>query len=123
MVSVASSIIFFSISTLVYFIIKYLIADRFNSRNQGIAMACTVVYLATIVGIQTYINVVNAKNVVECTPQTLRAMYYTFVPYLFIFGTLMLVLMFFPGFKAPFSNTLGYGFVSLPFYDILSQLL
>ena len=62
MVSVASSILFFSISTLAYFIIKYLIADRFNSRNSGIAMACTAVYLATIVGKQTYINVTNAKE-------------------------------------------------------------
>ena len=26
--------------------------------------------------------------------------------------------MFFPGFKAPFSNTLGYGFVNLPFMNI-----
>ena len=117
MVSVASSIIFFSISTLAYFIIKYLIADRFNSRNQGIAMACTVVYLATIVGIQTILMSLMLKNVVRHLKR-LRAMYYTFVPYLFIFGTLMLVLMFFPGFKAPFSNTLGYGFVSLPFMNI-----
>lgn len=118
MVSIVSSILFFSISTIAYFIIKYLIADRFSARNQGIAMACTAVYLATIVAVQTYINVTNAKERCGGTPQTLRAMYYTFVPYLFIFGTLMLVLMFFPGFKAPFSNTLGYGFVSLPFMNI-----
>ena len=84
MVSVASSIIFSSITTIAYFIIKYLIADRFNSRNNGIAMACTVVYLATIVGIQTYINVTNAKERCGGTPQTLRAMYYTFY-HMFIF--------------------------------------
>ena len=75
MVSVASSILFFSVATIAYFIIKYLIADRFNSRNSGIAMACTVVYLATIVSIQTYINVQNAKIKCGGTPQTLRAMY------------------------------------------------
>ena len=81
-------------------------------------MACTVVYLATIVGIQTYINVVNAKERCGGTPQTLRAMYYTFVPYLFIFGTLNVSsYVYIPGFKAPFSNTLGYGFVSLPFHE------
>ena len=54
MVSVASAILFFSIATIAYFVISYLLADRFNSRNQGIATACTVVYLAIIVSIQTY---------------------------------------------------------------------
>ena len=118
MVSVASAILFFSITTIAYFIISYLLAERFSSRNSGIATACSVVYLAIIVGLQTYINVVNAKEKCGGTPQTLTAMYYTFIPYLFIFGTLIIILMFFPGFKAPFSNTLGYGIVSLPFLNI-----
>ena len=81
MVSVASSILFFSVATIAYFIIKYLLADRFNARSQGIAMACTIVYLATIVSIQTYINVQNAKIKCGGTPQTLRAMYYTCLLY------------------------------------------
>ena len=123
MVSVASSIIFFSVTTIAYFIIKYLLADRFNARNQGIAMACTVVYLATIVAIQTYINVQNAKERCGGTPQTLRAMYYTFVPYLFIFGTLILVLMFFPGFKEPFSNTFGYLAISMWVRKAVNEVL
>jgi hypothetical protein len=118
MVSIATSIIFFSITTLAYFILKHMLADKFNARNSGISIACTVVYLAIIVSVQTYINVINAREKCGGTPQTLTAMYYTFIPYLAIFGTLILILMFFPGFKAPFSNTLGYGFVSLPFMNI-----
>lgn len=118
MVSISSSILFFSIATIAYFIIKYLLADNFDARNSGISIACTVVYLAIIVSLQTYINVRNAKEKCGGTPQTLTAIYYTFLPYLTIFGTLILILMFFPGFKAPFSNTLGYGFVNLPFMNI-----
>ena len=118
MVSIASSILIFSIATIAYFVTKHLLADKFNARNSGIAIACTAVYLAIIVSTQTYINVKNAKEKCGGTPQTLSAIYYTFIPYLMIFGTLMLILMFFPGFKAPFSNTLGYGIVSLPFMNI-----
>ena len=123
MVSVVSAILFFTITTIAYFIISYLLAERFNSRNIGIATACLVVYLAIVVSIQTYINVVNAKEKCGGTPQTLTAIYYTFLPYLLIFGTLIVILMFFPGFNAPFSNTVGYGIVSLPFMNIKSTFM
>ena len=123
MVSVVSAILFFTITTIAYFITSYLLAERFNSRNIGIATACLVVYLAIVVSIQTYINVVNAKEKCGGTPQTLTAIYYTFLPYLLIFGTLIVILMFFPGFNAPFSNTVGYGIVSLPFMNIKSTFM
>ena len=123
MVSVVSAILFFTITTIAYFIISYLLAERFNSRNIGIATACLVVYLAIVVSIQTYINVVNAKEKCGGTPQTLTAIYYTFLPYLLIFGTLIVILMFFPGFNSPFSNTVGYGIVSLPFMNIKSTFM
>ena len=123
MVSVASAILFFTLTTIAYFITSYLLAERFNSRNSGIAMACLVVYLAIAVSIQTYINVVNAKEKCGGTSQTLNAIYYTFLPYTLIFGTLIIILMFFPGFKAPFSNTIGYGIVSLPFMNIKSTFM
>jgi len=53
----------------------------------------------------------NMKNATEkCggTPQTFAAFNYTVMPNLFIFGVLLMIMLFFPGWKAPFSNTLGY---------------
>tara|TARA_B100000795_G_scaffold22729_2_gene15131 strand:- start:366 stop:1043 length:678 start_codon:yes stop_codon:yes gene_type:complete len=34
--------------------------------------------------------------------------FYTFLPFLFIMGTLVIILVLMPGWKAPFSNTIGY---------------
>ena len=38
----------------------------------------------------------------------LNAFLYTFVPFIFIMGTLVTVLVLMPGWKAPFSNTIGF---------------
>ena len=78
-------------------------------------------YLAVVVSTQCYINIANeAENV--GTPQTLTAILHLNT-ILFIFGTLMIVLMFFPGFNSPFSNTLGYLFCRLPFMGIKSTFM
>lgn len=123
MVSVTSAILSFTLTTIIYGVVKYFIADRFSSRSKGIALACTVLYLAVVVSTQCYINIANAKEKCGGTPQTLTAIYYTLIPFLFIFGTLMMVLMFFPGFNSPFSNTLGYLFCRLPFMGIKSTFM
>ena len=62
MISVASSILFFTIITIAYFIIKYLIGDRFEIKSSGLAIACTFIYLAITVATQCYINIQNAKE-------------------------------------------------------------
>jgi hypothetical protein len=38
----------------------------------------------------------------------LNAFLYTFLPFIFIMGTLITILVLMPGWKAPFSNTIGY---------------
>lgn len=38
----------------------------------------------------------------------LKAFLYTFTPFIFILGSLVVILMIMPGWKAPFSNTIGY---------------
>ena len=38
----------------------------------------------------------------------LNSFLYSFIPFIFIFGSLMVAVILFPGWKAPFSNTLGY---------------
>jgi hypothetical protein len=47
----------------------------------------------------------------------------TFIPWFFIFGVLLVVLILFPGWKSAFSNVIGYFFVSGQANSILSDLL
>jgi len=48
---------------------------------------------------------------------------FTFIPWLFIFGILLGVLIIFPGFKSAFSDVIGYYIVSGSANDIFSSLL
>jgi hypothetical protein len=47
----------------------------------------------------------------------------TFIPWIFIFGILIVILIVFPGFKSAFSNVIGYFAVSSSANDILTELL
>jgi len=47
----------------------------------------------------------------------------TFIPWVFIFGSLTLILIAFPGFKSAFSNVIGYFSVSSKANEILAKLL
>jgi hypothetical protein len=47
----------------------------------------------------------------------------TFIPWVFIFGVLIIMLIMFPGWKSAFSNVVGYFVVSGRANDILSELL
>ena len=40
-----------------------------------------------------------------------KVFFSTFIPFVFLFGTIVVALSLMPGWKAPFSNTLGYGIV------------
>jgi hypothetical protein len=48
---------------------------------------------------------------------------YTFIPWVFIFGILILVLQMFPGFKLAFSNVIGYFVVAGSANNIFSSIL
>jgi hypothetical protein len=47
----------------------------------------------------------------------------TFIPWLLIFGVMMLILVIYPGFKSAFSDVVGYYYVSTKANDILTNLL
>jgi hypothetical protein len=47
----------------------------------------------------------------------------TFIPWLLIFGVMMLVLVIYPGFKSAFSDVVGYYYVSTKANDILTTIL
>jgi len=126
-ISVATSMTYFTFVTALAFILKFYMAKSYSSRNQGfLGIVITAVYLAIILFIQLYVNYQNAKDKCGGTPQLVASINYTAIPNLFIFGALILILLLMPGWKAPFSNTLGYLIVWLAgvnnsFFKILKQ--
>ena len=53
----------------------------------------------------------------------IAAIFMTFIPWLLIFGAVVIVIFIFPGFKSAFSNVIGYFVVASQANDILTTLL
>ena len=88
----------------------YSVKKEGGGKRSGIIL--TVFYLAIILGIQF---IANWQIVLQkCgEPQIAKTITYTLGPNLIIFGGLMTLLTVFPGWKAPFSNTIGYGLINI----------
>ena len=85
-----------------------MLTEKHDSKNKSLGIALGICYLIIMILLQISSNMANAKEKCGGTPQTIAAINYTIIPNLFIFGALLMVMMFFPGWKAPFSNTIGY---------------
>ena len=94
--------IFFFIITLIYFIIRY-----YTKKNPSTQKVFTALYGVTIL-ISQYIVQLNMTKELCGEPQISSALYVSLVPWIFIFGTMMIVLSMFPSWLRPFSNTFGY---------------
>lgn len=94
--------IFFFIITLIYFIIRY-----YTKGNATTQKVFTALYGVTIL-ISQYIVQLNMTKELCGEPQISSALYVSLVPWIFIFGTMMIVLSIFPSWLRPFSNTFGY---------------
>jgi len=97
----SSALLLFFVVTTIYFIIKYNLAGKS-------AMMTTIAYvLAVIIG-EFFINL-ELTNEMCGEKQWGTAFVITFAPWLIIFGLFIIMLDLFPGWKTPFSNTIGYG--------------
>jgi len=130
MISPTTSFSYFWILTTIYFVMKYFLLDKYkvkkNPPNKSLSIGLLVAYLAIMVSLQLSANISNAKEKCGGNPQTAPAIMYTLIPNIFIFGVLLVGLLLFPGWKAPFSNTIGYLIVCLPFMkikDIFNNML
>ena len=71
-----------------------------------ILLLTSIGFLSLLIRADDHSNAVkNAKEKCGGTPQIWAGIKYTIMPNLFIFGGLLMVMLFFPGWKAPFSNT------------------
>lgn len=89
------------------------IDDKGIPTNSNPQSKISLLQLAFLVGIFLMMYSFNIKTLAQSCPVNSKnfafnAFLYTFLPFLFIMGTLVTILMLMPGWKAPFSNTIGY---------------
>jgi len=103
------SLIVFGVLTVLYFIIKYFTVDKGFGVGSGYTSAVlSLSYIALVVCSQLYINVRNSAALCNGTPQIVSSFIYTIIPNFFILGLIIIIMKVMPGWKAPFSNTIGY---------------
>ena len=127
------SLLIFLIITVIYYIFKPKITiDILESQDQTLLGQLSskkymylLIYLSTILISQFFINAVIL--ITKCGGSIGKnigaGFLITFIPWIFIFGTMMLVLIMFPGFKSAFSNVIGYFVVSGSATELLTKLL
>jgi hypothetical protein len=101
---------FFAIILLAYYILKFFVLDTYANRNEVSALEMPIGFalFALLVAFQLWANIKNTKELcgnIQLTP----AVMYTLIPNILVLGGLNMLLGIFPGWKAPFSNTIGYG--------------
>ena len=91
--------------TIVYFIFKYLMPEK-----ESILF---VIYFILVLASQFGLNIYLAKQMCNSPSNVGTAAIATFMPWMFIFGLLNLLLNVFPGWLSAFSNTIGYAIASV----------
>jgi hypothetical protein len=95
------ALIYFLVLTLVYFILKLF------SKTPKMIMLWTIVYFLALLLGEFFINV-SVSGKLCGNPQYGMSAIVTFIPWIIIFGFLNMLLIIFPGWLSPFSNTFGY---------------
>ena len=100
---------FFIIITVLYFFISYLIGrPSKQKKTKTVSFAIDFGYFLLLGLSQFLLNLQITAGMCNNTYQYTTAMYVTIVPWVLIFGILNLMIMIFPGWLSPFSNTFGY---------------
>ena len=83
------------------------------------------IYFLIIVFIQFFVNIGAMSSICGGSQSSNigTAAWYTFIPWLFIFGIVMVILMAFPGLKSGFGDVVGYYAVYYSANNVLSDLL
>ena len=110
MISAGLSVGIFGFLTFAYFLAKFFFIDRKGPpvpSGTG-ATILSLMYVVLVVGSQLFINVRNSAALCNDTPQIATSFIYTIIPNFFILGLIMIIMKILPGWKSPFSNTIGY---------------
>ena len=105
---------FFIMLTVGYFILSYLIGRPSKQKKSStVSFAINVSYFLILAISQYLLNLQITAGMCNNTYQYTTAAYVTLVPWVLIFGILNLMILIFPGWLSPFSNTFGYLITSL----------
>lgn len=117
----AISLISLVIITLLYFFAKsWINPDKISPAMQT---SLPFIYLFIMILVQIGTNTRAIKNL--CGKNNLdmkRVLIATIVPWVSVFGLLIIILRLFPGWKSPFSNTIGYLFIRGDAEKIISEI-
>lgn len=106
-------IMFFILTTL-YFVLSYLFSrPSKGDKNQTYGLMISVSYYLMLLFGQYILNLSTTASLCNGVYQYMTAAYITLVPWVLIFGILNLMLLIFPGWLTPFSNTFGYGLTAM----------
>ena len=116
------SIILFIIFTIFYFIAKFVLKTSSEEKFLNVILS---IYLSINILLQLFINVFITKELCG-SAQWVTATTITLLPWIMIFCLLIILLLVFPGWLIPFSNTFGYGIAKIGginkiFSEILSK--
>tara|TARA_Y100000780_G_C13694333_1_gene420830 strand:- start:6539 stop:7285 length:747 start_codon:yes stop_codon:yes gene_type:complete len=104
----------FILLTILYLIVVYI---------NGESIVASVIYYCILLISQLFFTFLASKKLCG-TAQISSVFVWGLVPWVFIFFSMNILLLLFPGWKSPFSNTFGYGIVHLlGVSDILNNLL
>ena len=99
---------FFSITS-IYIGVRWFTTDTFKVRNfSWVSKIVSIVYILLVLISQYFINLKHTKTVCGGTEQRTKALLFTIVPNILMFGLVFGLLIILPGWKAPFANTIGY---------------
>ena len=98
--------------------------DTYNSYITSSYIYLAIYVLLTIL-IQFIVNsyIITSKCGGTITENMGKAGMITFLPWVFIFGVLVLILIIYPGFKSAFSDIIGYYYISSSTNKVLTELL
>jgi len=114
MINTIFPILIFLIITLLYLVVVYI-----QGENNGL----TMIYYALILTTQLTFVYLTSKSLCG-TPQLKSIFLWGFIPWIFIFLVINVIIKIAPGWKSPFSNTFGYGIISLMgIKDTMNNLL
>jgi hypothetical protein len=129
------SLLFFIITTIIYFVFPSIGKPQltlddlsnddkkinfYNKQMKGLAF-----YLGAVVVTQLFLNIgyLMTKCGGSLDKNIGAAAIFTFIPWVLIFGILLLVLIMFPGFKGAFADVIGYFVVAGGANDIFGSIL
>lgn len=101
-----SALIWFIVITILYIVIDYSGAKKLSSNGQS-SNVYMMIYALLIIVVE-YIGNISLTNQLCGTNQYGTALSVTIIPWVFIFGSILIMIKVFPGWLSPFSNTFGY---------------